>query len=239
MKTTIITIIAAFAILFTTTGCKKEFICVKPSGDIITQNIPLEDFTGFSLCIEADVHVSQGPQSFEVTGPSDLVENLKLKVKNDILEIDYDRCVWNSKDMDINISLPQLTYAAISGSGDIDGTSVFENLENLELKISGSGNIDLEVYANEVNSKISGSGDITLAGTANRFDTKISGSGDINAYNMPVQDCYTQISGSGNNWITVQNTLNVDISGSGDVHYKGNPALTVSISGSGNVIHEN
>lgn len=239
MKLNILSIIAAFAILLTVSSCEKEFICVKPGSGETTQTFDLADFTGFNLCVAADVEISQGTQSFEVTGPTNLVENLELEVKNGVLNIDYDKCVWNSKDMNIKIALPMLTEASISGSGDIVGTSAFEGLEDLDLKISGSGNIDLEVTAINISSNISGSGKIILLGSGTTYESKISGSGDIEAFDLTVDDCSVKISGSGKNEVSVNNNLDVKISGSGDVYYKGNPLIDVNLSGSGELINAN
>jgi hypothetical protein len=84
---------------------------------------------------------------------------------------------------------------------------------------------------------ISGSGDMYFAGFANLADFRISGSGSIHAYDLPVTECYTNTSGSGNMYVNVSDYLEVKISGSGSVFYLGNPVINTNISGSGSVIH--
>lgn len=230
---------AALAIMLLVSSCGKSFICVQAGNAESTQTFDLPPFQGFEMCVGADVEVSQGTQSFEVSGPTNLIENLKLDVNNGILNIDYDKCVSSSKDLTIKISLPELQQASISGSGNIQGMTAFDAASEVKLVISGSGNISLEAYATSIDSRISGAGDVNLSGTADNFSTKISGSGNIKSYDLLSKTCTVKVSGSGKHEVNVESSLSVDISGSGNVYYKGLPAITTSISGSGQIVSTN
>jgi hypothetical protein len=66
----------------------------------------------------------------------------------------------------------------IKGSGDVDLRKV--KARTAQASIAGSGDIKLNV-SEELNAKISGSGDISYAGNPEKIEKSISGSGDIRA----------------------------------------------------------
>ena len=52
----------------------------------------------------------------------------------------------------------------LSGSGKVIGESKFD-VEDLDISVSGSGKLDMDVHAENIESGISGSGNITLGGS--------------------------------------------------------------------------
>ena len=103
-------------------------------------------------------------------------------------------------------------------------------------EVSGSGEINLENYTNAMDVRISGSGNLDLVGTGENNKFTVSGSGLIRSYNFMQETCEARISGSGDMQVEVNQNLNVNISGSGSVYYMGEPSLNVTITGSGKVI---
>src|SRR5690606_37057194 len=111
---------------------------------------------------------------------------------------------------------------------------------NFSAGLSGSGEIDAKVSAQNLNAAISGSGDIRLGGDADKVKVGISGSGDVKAFELKSKDADIAVSGSGNTEITVNGNLTASVAGSGDIHYKGNPAkINAKSGGSGDVIDAN
>ena len=139
----------------------------------------------------------------------------------------------------IYITLPNIDYAAISGSGSIQSTNSFTDTTNVYLNISGSGSINMYTNAHLIESFISGSGRIELGGSAYEHRIDISGSGDIKAFNLETTNTYVSVSGSGNSEVWVIDYLDVNISGSGSVYYRGNPQINANISGSGGIYNAN
>lgn len=216
------------------------FSCVKGEGNVITQEIILPDFKGVRLETSACVYITQGSE-FEVIvkGQKNIIDELERDVKDDRWDIEFDDCVRDHEDLIIYITMPEIDYLAISGSGKIYGENTFD-VENLDLNISGSGDMDIAVdNANDMESKISGSGKITLEGNTEKAILKISGSGDYRAFDLQTNKTYVDISGSGDAEVWVLDFLEIDISGSGDVYYKGSPDLDIDISGSGRVVDAN
>jgi hypothetical protein len=213
--------------------------CVKGSGDIVSYEMDLDYFDGIKLREAADVFITQGPvQEVIVEAQENIIDLLDDDVDNDIWDIHFRKCTRKYKKMKIFITMPDITYVSVSGSGDIVGENVFD-IDDLTLKISGSGTMDFGLDADDIDAKISGSGDIFLEGIADDLDYRISGSGDIRTFGLKASTADISISGSGNIEVWAEDHLSVNISGSGDVYFVGNPEIDVKISGSGRIIDAN
>ncbi|NUQ24329.1 MAG: DUF2807 domain-containing protein [Saprospiraceae bacterium] len=215
------------------------FGCINGSGPIVSETITVPDFTGIDVRMSARVFVRQG-DDFEVTveGKQNIIDELERDVHNGVWKIEIDRCVRDVGDLTIFITMPDITSLKMSGSGDI----VSENtllVDDIEIEISGSGDIDLSLEADEINSRISGSGDLIFEGLADELDLAITGSGDLRAFGLTLRTADINISGSGDAEVFVNELLIVRISGSGDVFFKGDPILDVTITGSGRVVDAN
>lgn len=212
--------------------------CESGDGPIVEEVLSISEFTGVDLKCAADVYITQGPD-FEVLaiGEQNIIDELETDVRNDVWDIEFDHCVKNY-DLDIYITMPEIDYLEISGSGEIVGETFFET-QDITLRISGSGEMCLGLIAEEIDGRISGSGDVELEGEAEELDFKISGSGDLGAFQLIVEEADISIPGSGDAAVHVLEFLKVRISGSGDVFFKGFPELDVDISGSGDVVDAN
>ncbi len=209
---------------------------IKGEGPVVKKSIELDEFDGFTLYGSGNIFLKKGnTQSVVIESHQNIIDNIEKEVSDKHWKIKFDKNVRGYKKLDIYITIPTLTSAMISGSGDIVSEDQFTNLGNLKVGVSGSGDIRLNVEAESIDSKISGSGDIALKGKAKAIEMTISGSGDIDAGNMMVDNCNVSISGSGDVRIYANEELNVRSSGSGDVEYKGRPRINSKVSGSGNV----
>jgi hypothetical protein len=157
------------------------------------------------------------------------------------------------------VTMTKIEYLGVGGSGDLVGDGKFST-DDLELKVSGSGSMQIEVDAKgEMKADVSGSGDIDLKGTCQNFDSGISGSGKVNAQVAISGKAEVSISGSGklvasgsaseikarisgSGKVLASNLevsrCNVHISGSGDVEINVKDALDANISGSGSVSYK-
>ena len=140
----------------------------------------------------------------------------------------------------------------------------FVNQNDLDIIISGSGDVNLKEFAGkDISIDIEGSGDISLGSceTTENLSVVIEGSGEVKAladfeslnklkvsiigsgdyYGFPIEanNCNVSIMGSGDCKLTALENLDIIINGSGDVYYKGSPAINQTINGSGSVISSN
>jgi hypothetical protein len=237
-----LTLITILVMTFSLSSCWDDLTCTRANGFIETETIQLDDIKGIDLGVNANVYLTQGAdQEIRVEGKKDAIAKLDKEVRNGIWFIDFDQCVLNH-DLTIYITLPKLTYVKISGSGDVFGENAFQTGDELvEFKISGSGYINLEMDATDIESRISGSGDMRLSGAATNHTLRVSGSGNLSGFDLKSVNQDIEISGSGNAEVFVDGgTLDARISGSGKVYYKGLPSsFNTNITGSGKVVDAN
>lgn len=212
---------------------------IKGEGPIVKKTINLSDFDGFSLHTSGNVILQKGPQSVVIESHQNIIDNIETDVDDKIWKIKFDKSVRGYKELNIYITIPELTHASISGSGDIVSKDKFTTNGEVHVGISGSGDIKLDIEADKILSKISGSGDIALRGKAKSLEVKISGSGDVKGYDLVVDNCNVSISGSGDVEVHANEELMVRTSGSGDVYYAGRPRVNSRTSGSGSVMSKN
>jgi hypothetical protein len=140
------------------------------------------------------------------------------------------------KPVKIYITSPNFAKVRLSGSGDILSQNRIAGKDRIELAVSGSGNIKVDLDAPAVNAEMSGSGNINLSGLAKQFQGKLSGSGNISAMDLKTEQTEIRISGSGNADVFASEKLDVKVAGSGDVRYKGGAQqVSSNITGSGSV----
>lgn len=220
--------------------------CVNGSGENVEKIRSVDFFNSVELQISAEVYVEYGEiQEVKIQAQSEVYEVLKTKVKDDkTLKIYTDGCLEDHKLIKIYIKLPEIKSLTLSSSGKIIiEENNFEeiNFQNLDLELSGSGEINLKgINVTNLSSVISGSGDINLSGIADIHNMVLSGSGNFNAFNLVSKEVDVNLSGSGNCDISINNgdngKLTGTISGSGDINYNGNlipENINVTITGSG------
>ncbi len=206
------------------------------TGPKVKKTLTIDAFNGFTLGIGGNVYLTQGnTQSVTVEAQQNIIDNILTTVSDNHWNIRFDKNVRNYEGIKIWITVPILTKAYVSGSGNIIGETKFTKLNDLVVGVSGSGNIKLELEAQDIDGKISGSGDVKLGGVAKSLNISISGSGDFISDALRVQSATIHISGSGDATVHAEDSLEVRVSGSGDVRYRGRPKVVAKVSGSGDV----
>ncbi|MBC7829627.1 MAG: DUF2807 domain-containing protein [Chitinophagaceae bacterium] len=212
---------------------------VEGSGNVTTQDRSVTGFSAIHSSGFFDVYLSAGAsQSVRIEGDDNLHSYVETRLDGSELEIDT-KDGYNlrpSKGIKIYITSPDFTRVRLSGSGDIVSQNQISGKDKIELSVSGSGNIKVNLNAPAVESEMSGSGDINLSGEAKKFEGKLSGSGNIRAMDLKTEETSIRISGSGNADVFASAKLDVRVTGSGDVRYRGGvEQVTSNITGSGSV----
>jgi len=219
------------------TGCDGGR-CVRGNRDVITEYRTAEAFSGTISEGSWDVFIHHDSLYYVIIeAESNILPYIVTETADDdmVLRTRRGRCINNREPIRIHVYTPDLRRVALMGSGDIDA----EQLAGVhtELRISGSGDIQAGVLAENLKAVISGSGDLHLMGEVDVSEMEISGSGDIRAYDLVQRNCFATISGSGDMYLNVTDLLDVRITGSGDVYYTGNPQVRSYIPGSGSIHH--
>lgn len=230
---------AAIVLLFVTTSCIDDMF-ISGNGDLRTETRIAPVFNEVSSSGDFEVTIMpSNSYSIEVSAESNLLPYIETDVVGNKLKI-HTRGIHSLRNhlpIQITIETPVLDGLSLSGSGTIQ-TGSFES-SSFSANISGSGKIDTQISADQVKAVVSGSGILFLRGDAASVSYTISGSGKIKSYELVQKNCSVTISGSGDAFVNVLQTLSANISGSGRVYFVGNPAVHTSISGSGSVVDKN
>ncbi len=210
-------------------------------GQSVKKTLNLSNFTGVDMGISGELYLKQGNTTKVVVETSnDRLEELEIEVHGNDLKIRNKRNMrwgrWSSKErVTIYVTIAKVESLRLSGSGRIKGQGPIK-AGDLELRVSGSGKMQLNTDSQYLESSISGSGKIYVSGSSKENEVRISGSGELEAEDLKVEDYHVSISGSGNCRINVSKSIDARVSGSGDIYYSGNPQRVHSnVSGSGKI----
>ncbi len=220
----------AFAFLMITTAFGQK------------RKVDIKDFTGIDLAIPGTLYVKQGETvSVEIVCSDEAMEKIEFEMRGDRLKIRNRERGWSGwrdselRNVKVYVTMKDISRIGVSGSGEVYGENQF-NTRNLDLSVSGSGDMELSINSADLDVSISGSGRLKLSGSGEDMDLDISGSGSVMAANLQVVTLDASISGSGKCEIDVSEGIDANISGSGNVYYKGNPdKIRSNSSGSGKV----
>lgn len=253
MKRSFFASLVLILIVSTVSSCKF----IVGEGPVTEKDFDLESFRSVELDGSFDVQITQGAeQKVLVVGNQNIIENLEMKVVNDMLYLSLEPGNYLDYDLEVRLTVPTIEDVRLLGSGDIkvgtfvqlqdlkivlDGSGdiksegVLESSGKMDVVLEGSGDIDLKLKANHLKVELEGSGDIDLSGTATSLVAALDGSGDIKAYGLESVECEASLDGSGSIHVFVSKHLKATLDGSGDIVYKGNPTVDEEVDGSGSI----
>jgi hypothetical protein len=211
---------------------------IKGNGNVITQNKQFGNISGVELHSSFDVYLTQGsPAGVRIEAEENIIPHIEMQVYNDVLNIETENNIWLQprRRVKIYVTSPVFNSIECSGSGNIRSQTKISSDNKLKVHASGSGDINVDVDAPEIEAGVSGSGGIDLSGETKKIAGDVSGSGNIKAMNLMAEESDLNVSGSGNVQVFSSVKLKVNISGSGDVRYKGDAQVTSNVSGSGSI----
>ncbi|MEP6724196.1 MAG: head GIN domain-containing protein [Bacteroidota bacterium] len=214
---------------------------ISGNGTLGTEQRNVTGFTGAETHGSIDIIASQGSYNIKVETDQNLLQYVETNVENGRLIVRFRQGIslTNFKGAKVYITAPELNAFETHGSGNINGQGKISDKNKIDVTISGSGDIQLELDCPEVKTETHGSGNITLSGQTKNLSCKTNGSGDVKVANLKAESVKLSIHGSGDNEVFASEALEVGISGSGDVHYRGEPKITTTVHGSGSVTKMN
>lgn len=228
-----------------------------------TRNV--DSFTEISFRHPGKLYLRQGAtQKVELLGEEEVVKEVETRVSGGKLVISREDSWsffnWGSTDgVTVYVTVPVIEGISVAGSGDIIVEGPIRG-DNMELAVSGSGNMELEVLlSGDLDANVSGSGSMKVKAKCRKVDGDVSGSGRVSFTGEISRDADFKISGSGRIEATgsaerMDATISgsgkvlavglkvqiasVRISGSGDVEIEVGKELEANISGSGSVSYK-
>ncbi|OGU16960.1 MAG: hypothetical protein A2X61_10650 [Ignavibacteria bacterium GWB2_35_12] len=202
-------------------SCEKDIIsdsCIKGTKNIIYEYRILPDFHSIDFDGSGNLFITQGQNDTLIIETDDNIAPLiQTTVSNNKLYINPTKSICPTS-LNILATMKEIKYLNLAGSGNITSSDTLK-LEDVEIEIDGSGNIN-------------------LYGAANKITAGLDGSGNIELMDLLTDSAYVVINGSGNIRINASKYLKAIINGSGNIYYKGNPDIKeTQINGSGNIIN--
>lgn len=174
------------------------------SVDTVKEERDLATFTRIKVKGAIKLEVTGGKdQSVFVEVDEDFAEQLITTVEDDTLTIDMyskgKKRRWKGPKIDVKISLQ--TLEAIELDGAMDGSFKNLNGSDLDVDISGAGNLSIEGTCGTLRVRLSGAGNIEAEDfKCKNAEIKLSGAGNIEAYASEKAD--VRLAGIGNIDIT-------------------------------------
>ncbi len=233
MKNTWLTLTLGAAIVATLTSCSFDVICKRAGGTTETVELAFPAINGIDISGIDEAELSYGPvQKVVITAEQDILDNLNFRVENGTLVTDVQGC-WRNYHLKVALTLAEpLAKASTSGAGNITTLDSLPAANDLNLEVSGTGEINLVLSsAKNIDASTSGTGRITLSGTADFLKTQTSGTGTIRAFELIATDNTASTSGTASIELhSGGGFLNASTSGTGNIRYKGTPSSVNAIS---------
>jgi hypothetical protein len=224
------------ALFFTAIGNSQNR--VKGNGKVITEKRTTTGYDEIILAGSFDVILVSGIEGvISIEGEENILPHIKVEVTKNVLKISNEKNVQidTKKRLVLTVPFEQIRSVSLSGSGDVISKNTIIS-PTFKAKLSGSGDLTLDVKTTDFETNLSGSGDVVLTGSSDNFISKTSGSGDVDAVNLTTKNANLTISGSGDMKANCSESLYARVSGSGDIAYKGNPKTKdTKVNGSGEI----
>jgi len=227
-------------LLFASTSCAQWGKSIKGNGNMTTVTRTTSDYDGVKCAGSFDYVLVEGTEgNITIEGEENLIEYIVTEIKNGalVVKVKNDVNLKTSRNKPIKITIPfkEIENVSLAGSGDLWNDNVLAS-DNLDISLTGSGDIILNIKASKTKASITGSGDVTLKGTSNKLEASVTGSGDFYGFDLEVNDTDVSVTGSGDAKVVCNENLKARVTGSGDIMYKGNPKTEdTKVAGSGSI----
>lgn len=139
---------------------------------------------------------------------------------------------------ELQLELHELTELTYSSWGQLI-IEAQQPLAHLRLNLRGAGRLDFSGSVDELEVRLAGSGTASLVGDARQMRVHASSSGDLQAWDLRCHDLALVASGSGRCAVWAEDQLHVQVLGCGEVVYRGWPRLRIEGLKSGRLINAN
>ncbi|WP_400080049.1 head GIN domain-containing protein [Winogradskyella sp. R77965] len=230
--------ITVLVFLLSTSISFAQWKKIKGDGNITSITRSTSSYDGLKAAGSMDFKLVKGTEGdITIKGDANLMDYIITEVKDNKLIVKTKKGynLKSTKTIVVTVPYESISSVSLSGSGDVENSGTIK-ADEFNVSLAGSGDINLNVSTQSIESSIAGSGDIELAGSTTDLTTKIAGSGDFNGKSLESLNVDARIAGSGDIVVVCNGKLKARVSGSGDVTYSGKPTnKDTKVSGSGSV----
>ncbi|WCO03041.1 head GIN domain-containing protein [Psychroserpens ponticola] len=236
MKKSILLTAFLFCITFSYAGGRK----INGNGTMTTITRTTSDYDGIACAGSFDYILVAGTEGkITMEGEENLLQYIITEVRDNKLVIKTENHInlrsSNNKSIKITIPFKDINKVSLAGSGDLWNEDLITST-NLDVALSGSGDVILNIKATNTEAKVAGSGDLTLKGSTNKLEAKVAGSGDFHGFDLQSNHTVVAVAGSGDAEVVSNESLKARVAGSGDIEYRGHPKTEdTKVAGSGSI----
>jgi hypothetical protein len=219
--------------------CEWVGDAVEGSGNVVTEEMPLADFSAVEAANAFEVEIIQS-DAFAVTIRVDdnILDLLDVSKEGDTLRLRLERGVNLRGDvtLEASITMPNLDGLELSGASSAS-VSGFRSSGRLDIGLSGASSLDGDLEAGDIDINASGASRVVLEGSATEATIEGSGASSLDLADFTVNAAEVRLSGASDATVRAQERIEpVDVSGASRLRYLGDPSLgDVSTSGASTV----
>lgn len=231
--------IVAVSALLLFSSCRQIFAKrIRGNGNITTQTRSAAGFNSIDVSGSIDVYVRQdSSSSIKVETDDNLQQYVETFRDGDVLRIKTEEGynLKPSRQIKVYVSSSMFKRFEASGACDIFSEAKINNPSGVDVDLSGSCDITLELSAPRITADVSGACSVKLKGETKEFRVQGSGSTDIKCFDLVADNVDLDISGAGDAEVYANVKLTGDISGAASVNYKGAAQTDIHTSGATSV----
>lgn len=201
------------------------------------QKVDISEVTTIDVNIACQLVMVQGDSpNLEIIGEEKAVANVKTQIRNGKLILSHKKEFSRMRKEDVVVKIEVADLSRLNISGVVDMKTVRTlHFNNFHLAVSGVGNIDMNLFAEDFKLTCSGVATINLTGQANDMRVNVSGVGNVSATDFEAKNAVVSNSGVGRVQVFAHNNLDASVSGIGSIRYAGNPSVRSDVSGLGRI----
>lgn len=224
-------------LVFFLTSCNKNKI--KCTGDSEKDYI-VTNFKKVSAQDNFNLVVTKGnTYTMKAKGCTENINDLKVTVDGDVLNIRYKSSKWHKENLDIIITMPELLKLDVSGATKATINGMAAQPLPLQTILSGASECIINGAATDMLFNISGASKLEITGASNVLTGELSGASHLKCYGLSSKQVDIDASGASDAYVYVQDKLYAEASGASKIYYKGNPpAVHANTSGNSKIIKE-
>ena len=223
-------------IIFSSTSCVIGE-GIEGNGNIVKKKFNItESFTAITVSQGIEVILTQAEQaSIEAEMDENILPLLVIVVDGKKLKISFKENIRKRTKTIVYVSMPEITALSTSSGGDIESTNKFK-VQDITLKSSSGGEIELNLSANSIDCNSSSGGDIELKGECQTLDAEASSGAKIDAEDLHSKIVTANASSGANIDVFASESIDANSSSGADIDCYGNPSKqTISKSSSGSI----
>jgi len=206
----------------------------------ITKEIQVSKFTVIECTLPCDIKYTQGPESFKISAPQNILDHLVVAINDGKMKLCLDKTKWfNFDGVKVWISSRKLNEISINGAIEFEAESGIKT-DSLIVNLNGASELEIAgLVADSASICSNGTADIEIDDVkCAKLETKINGAGDCKVKGIECESLEVTVNGTGGSTVEgYTKQAKLTINGVGGINAKKLKAdfITTSVNGIGSI----